>query len=77
MLNLPWLRAAVSKFKSGVVPSELCLRVEYEKGRGLHKLSNGYLLAFIRSMVQVLWLFADWQVAENCNSVQIAVMKEK
>jgi hypothetical protein len=43
-LNLPWLQAAVSKFKSGVVPSKICLRVEYQKGRGLHHLSNGYLL---------------------------------
>jgi hypothetical protein len=76
-LNLPWLQAAVSKFKSGVVPSKICLRVEYQKGRGLHHLSNGYLLAFRHSTVQVLWLFADWQVAENYNSGQIAAMKEK
>jgi hypothetical protein len=46
-----WLWAAVSKFKSGVVPSKILLRVEYQKGRGHPLLSNGYLLALILSTV--------------------------
>jgi hypothetical protein len=54
----PWLEAAVSKLKSDAVLSEIWLGVEYQKARGLQHLSNWYLLAFIRSTVQVLWLFA-------------------
>jgi hypothetical protein len=57
-----WLQVIVGKFKSGTVLSKICLSVEYQKGRRLHQLSNGYLLAFIRSTVQFLWLFAWWQV---------------
>jgi hypothetical protein len=64
-LNVPWLWAAASKFKSGVVLSEIWLRVEYQKGRGHYQISNGYLLAFIQSTIQILWLFARWQVAET------------
>jgi hypothetical protein len=47
----PWLQAAVSKFKSGAVPSEILYRVEYQKGIGHPQLSNGYLLALIQSTV--------------------------
>jgi hypothetical protein len=62
MLNLPWLRAAASKFKSGVVLSEIWLRVKYQKGKGHPHIFNGYLLAFIQSTVQILWLFARWRL---------------
>jgi hypothetical protein len=64
-LNLPWLWAAASKFKSGVVLSEIWLRVKYQKGKGHPHIFNGYLLAFIQSTVQILWLFARWRVAET------------
>jgi hypothetical protein len=57
-----WLRVAVSKLKSDIVLSEIRLRVKYQKGRGHPHLFNGYLLAFIRSMIHVLWLFARWRV---------------
>jgi hypothetical protein len=53
-----WLQAVVSKLKSGTVQSEIGLGVEYQKGRRHPQLSNGNLLAFIRSTVQVLRLFA-------------------
>jgi hypothetical protein len=64
-LNLPWLRAVASKFKSGAARSEIWLRVKYQKGRGHPQLSNRYLLVFIRSIVQILWLFARRRVAET------------
>jgi hypothetical protein len=51
----PWLWAAVRKFKSDAVPSEIWLGVEYQKGRGLTRLSNGYLLVLIQSLVYDLW----------------------
>jgi hypothetical protein len=46
-----WPRAAVRKFKFDAIPSEIWLGVEYQKYRGLFRLSNGYLLALIRSTV--------------------------
>jgi hypothetical protein len=52
----------VRKFKSGVVLTEIRLRVEYQKGRGLPQLCNGYLLALIRSTVQAIRLFAKRRV---------------
>jgi hypothetical protein len=61
----PWLHVAVRKSQSGTVWSEIWLRVDYQKGRRNPQLSNGYLLAFIRSTVQILWLFASWRVAET------------
>jgi hypothetical protein len=61
----PWLHVAVRKSQSGTVWSEIWLRVEYEKGREHPQLSNGYLLVFIRSTVQILWLFVRWCVVET------------
>jgi hypothetical protein len=47
----PWLRAAVRKFKSDTVSPKIWLEVEYQEDRGHPQLSNGYLLALIRSTV--------------------------
>jgi hypothetical protein len=61
----PWLHVAVRESQSSTVWSKIWLRVKYEKGRGHLQPSNGYLLAFIWSTVQILWLFARWRVAET------------
>jgi hypothetical protein len=39
-----WLRAAVRKFKSDVVPSEIWLGLKYQRGRGLPHISNSIYL---------------------------------
>jgi hypothetical protein len=47
----PWLWAAIRKFQSSAVISEIWLGAEDQRGRGLPQLSNMYLLALIHSTV--------------------------